>query len=153
MYPSRILVIFWEASNCLATRSYSFFILFYLSVFLRSCCMTTFRTLTALPQKSLFTSLSISRDCLLTFFSSYLIFCSLICSSLLHVFWANLHIFLLSLILSSLSEAKSLPASSTCLRKYFHLPCPVAGSSSFDSRLPNLLYTSSSSFSYLALSC
>lgn len=135
-YPSRIFVIFWDASNCLATKSSSFFILVYLSTFFFSCCKTIFLTFIALPQYYLFTCLRIYKDCFLIFFSSSLFFCSLICSSLLHVFWLNFAIFLFNLILYSLSEAKSFPASSTCLNKYFHL-FGADGSSIFIIRFPN----------------
>lgn len=136
MYPSRILVIFWDAANWDATRSSNFFILFSLYTFFLSCCMTTFLTLTALPQNSLFTCLSISKDCLFIFFSSSFIFWSFICSSLLHVDCANFAIFLFNLNLYSLSEVKSLPASSTCLNKYFH-PVVTWGSSTFGYFFPN----------------
>jgi hypothetical protein len=43
--------------------------------------------------------------------------------------WLNFAIFLLSLILSSLSEAKSFPASSTCFNKKFQLLAGCCGSS------------------------
>lgn len=138
LYPSSIFVILCEASNCFATKSSSFFILFSLSTFFFSCCITTFLTFIALPQNYLFTCLKIYKDCFFTFFSSSFHLCYLICSNLLHVLWANLAIFLFNFILSSRSDAKSLPAYSTCLSKYLHFVI-VDGSYNLCTLLPNCL--------------
>lgn len=136
LYPYSIFVIFWDASNCFATRSYSFFILFSRSCFFFSCWSTTLRTLMALPQNSRFTWRRIYSDCFFNFFSYSRHRCSFITSSRLQVLCANLAIFRFNFSLSSRSEAKSLPASSTCRKKYFHLVA-AGGSSTLGNLRPN----------------
>ncbi len=130
-------MIFCEASNWRPTKSSSFFILPSFSYFFLYCWATIFLTLSALPQNSRFTCRDNSSDIFLIFLSSSLTFCSLICSSLLKVDWANLHIFFLSLYRSYRSDAKSFPTSSTCLSRYFHLIPFCVGSSSFCIFLPS----------------